>query len=107
MRSARTRHFSIFVEQGSHCFLPATALFQCDGPLNDGIQVVFASQHNRRCTMYQQGATVAIGLLWTVRRQLDIPVLSFKDRKQSMNAQGFVPEFKEETASNRARLFDG
>ena len=103
MRSARTRRFSIFVEQGNHRFLPATALFQCDGPLNVGIQVVLASQHDRRCTLYQQGATVAIGLPWTDRH----PVLSFKDRKQSMNAQRFVPEFKEETASNRARLFGG
>ena len=33
---------SIFVAQGNHGFLPATALSQGDGPLRDGIKVVFA-----------------------------------------------------------------
>ena len=54
---------SIFVGQGNHGFLPATALSQGDGPLRDGIKVVFASQHDRLGTLYQQGAQVTVASL--------------------------------------------
>ena len=33
---------------------------------------------------------------WTAPRQVDIPGLSFEHRRQSMSAQRFTPEFKEE-----------
>ena len=54
---------SIFVGQGNHGFLPATALSQGDGPLRDGIKVVFASQHDRLGSLYQQGAQVTVASL--------------------------------------------
>lgn len=54
---------SIFVDQGNHGFFPATVLSQGDGPLRDGIKVMFASQHDSLGTLYQQSAQITVASL--------------------------------------------
>ena len=55
---------SIFVGQGNHGFLPATALSQGDGPLRDGIKL---NRPNSRYGYNTVGTTLPICILSQIR----------------------------------------